>query len=152
MTITGWTRKAQPHLALRSELGPLVLSSLDNRVLVVDLKHAGILANGLRPLVKVGGLFLEAGGEIGRDEAVLGEGQCSNDERGSEDLSCHLLIDACALEEYLRRFRVLTSAKVSLSLPPKNGAAVLRSGSTSLTIPAIASSTAASLSSSVIGR
>ena len=68
------------------ELGPLVLSSLNNRVLVVDLQHALILANGLRPPVKVGGLFLEAGGEIGRDKAVLGEGQCPNDERGSEDL------------------------------------------------------------------
>jgi hypothetical protein len=71
---------------LRSELGPLLLGSLNNRVLVVDLQDAGVVANGLRPLVKVWGFLLETRREIGREEAVLGEGQYSNDERGSEDL------------------------------------------------------------------
>ncbi|KAI6762155.1 hypothetical protein HG531_002708 [Fusarium graminearum] len=71
-------------LGLASELGPLLLGSLNNVVLVVDPHDAGVVANGLRPLVKVWGFFFEARREIGGKKTVLGEGQCSNDERGSE--------------------------------------------------------------------
>lgn len=68
------------------ELGPFLLGALNNLVLVVDLQDAGVLANGLRPPVEVRGLMLEPRDKIGREHAVLGQGQDSNDEWGCEDL------------------------------------------------------------------
>lgn len=61
-------------LGLAGKLGSHSLACLNNSVLVVDLQDAGVLADGLCPLVEVGSLFLEAGGEIGWQEAVLGGG------------------------------------------------------------------------------
>lgn len=82
----GYSRYSSACLCLCLQLGPLLLGSLNNLVLVVDLQDAGVLANGLRPPVEVRALMLEPRDEIGRQGAVLGQGKQSNDEWGCEDL------------------------------------------------------------------
>jgi hypothetical protein len=111
-----------------SHLVDPALSRLDYMLFVPHAAHTRVLNYVLCPLVKLRSGRFEVFEHACRYDAVLGKAINPQKPRSNQDLFTKVSL----LEKDSYRHEEVTSASVSTLLPPKNGLASYRRGSTSL--------------------